>query len=318
MALQAVCPGRPRSAVARAELLEGDRSWRPGRACSRCRPAAEATAAAHPHRTTVSTMNTIALTQPSARTGRRTMPGTIRLLARWRDAPGSTCCPSALDSACARLPLRARCVRPARGESRSGALSPADGAAQARKAARTGAADRRASLRPSGRAAVPRDGRAPAWAHPRARAPTAGAGAETARDGASRPRSDADCSGSRGAGARGGASTGVRPPAGSTGRDEAAGRRGGLPDSRHREGGNAEPSPGWVIVPCFPRFPIDQAAGRGRDGSRSSNSRAVWIPRRPGGMRESALDKVRRRVEDECPDCLGVTSVTRNSCPRPR
>jgi Sigma-70, region 4 len=150
MALQAVCPGRPRSAVARAELLEGDRSWRPGRACSRCRPAAEATAAAHPHRTTVSTMNTIALTQPSARTGRRTMPGTIRLLARWRDAPGSTCCPSALDSACARLPLRARCVRPARGESRSGALSPADGAAQARKAARTGAADRRASLRPSG------------------------------------------------------------------------------------------------------------------------------------------------------------------------
>jgi RNA polymerase primary sigma factor len=39
--------------------------------------------------------------------------------------------------------------------------SPADGAAQARKAAGTGAADRRASLRPSGRAAVARDGRAP-------------------------------------------------------------------------------------------------------------------------------------------------------------
>ena len=82
----------------------------------------------------------------------------------------------------------------------------------ARKAAGTGAADRRASLRHSGRAAVARDGCVRAWAHPRAGAPVAGAGAEAAGDGASRPRSGAACSGWRGAGARGGASAGVRPP----------------------------------------------------------------------------------------------------------
>ncbi len=29
------------------------------------------------------------------------------------------------------------------------------------------------------------------------------------------------------------------------------------------------------------------------------------IPRKPGGMREPALDEVRVRVEDECPDCVG-------------
>jgi hypothetical protein len=82
----------------------------------------------------------------------------------------------------------------------------------ARSRIETGAADRRASLRTSGRAAVARDGRARAWAHPRAGALAAGAGAEAARGGAGRPRSGADCCGWHGADARGGASAGVRPP----------------------------------------------------------------------------------------------------------
>ena len=59
-------------------------------------------------------------------------------------------------------------------------------------AAGPGAADRRASLRPPVRAAVARDDRERAWAHPRAGAPAAGTGAEAAGTGVCRPRSGAD------------------------------------------------------------------------------------------------------------------------------